>query len=166
MIGLASLVAQETRELRRRQPPGKIVAKSHDAVGNKTGEVYPSGFTVGYTWNAVNRLTQVTDGLNPLATFSYWGRRPKQTTFGNGTTDTRSYTGYRGEVASVHHQAQPSGATLLQLEYGYDANHDRLYERFGGAGSPGTATPTTSSAGSRTPGWVPRCPRVPRPTPT
>ena len=73
VIGLASLVAQETQSYVGGNPQAKIVTKSHDAVGNKTGEMYPSGFTVGYTWNAVNRLTQVTDGLNTLATFSYWG---------------------------------------------------------------------------------------------
>ena len=137
VIGLRSLVAQETESFVGPSPQPMIVATTHDPVGNKTGEVYPSGFTVGYSWNAGNRLTQVTDGLNAIATMTYWGSRPKQTTFGNGTTDTRTYTGFRGEVATVHHQAQPSGTTLLQLDYGYDLNHDRLYERFGGAGSSG-----------------------------
>ena len=42
-------------------------------------------------------------------------------------------------MAGVHHQAQPSGTTILQLEYGYDPNHDRTFERFGGVGSPGDA---------------------------
>ena len=48
------------------------------------------------------RTSSVTDGTNTIASFSYIGTRPKVTTFQNGTTDNRTYGGFREEVTSIH----------------------------------------------------------------
>ena len=94
--------------------------------------------TLTYAWNDANRLSSVTDGTNTIASFTYVGLRPKVTTFQNGATATTTYTGYRGEVDRVHHQTSGS-STIVRMDYGYDANHDRTWERFGAAGSSGEA---------------------------
>jgi len=47
----------------------------------------------------------VSDGVTTLASFTYWGARPKGATFQNGMTEARTYTGFRGEVQQVLHQS-------------------------------------------------------------
>jgi RHS repeat-associated protein len=63
----------------------------------------------------------------------------------------------RDEIASVEHKTS-GGATLLRMDYGYNAVHDRTYERFGASGSSGDGFEydrlrrlTTAYMGSATP---------------
>ena len=60
------------------------------------------------------------------------------TTFGNGTTATYTYAGFREDLTTIHHETS-APATLVRLDYGYNSVHDRTYERFGASGSAGDA---------------------------
>jgi len=116
----------------------KTVTKTYDAMGNKVTELYPSGLDLDYTWNDIDRLATVTDGTNTIASYTYMGMRREQVTFQSGATASYTYTGFRGEVARIHHETS-TPTTLVDLQYGYDANHDRTFERYGGSGQPGEA---------------------------
>jgi len=155
--GLGSLMSSETQSYVGSVTWSKTVTKTHDAVGRTLTEAYPSGTTLHRTWTPIGRLGTVSDGVTTLASFTYWGARPKGATFQNGMTEARTYTGFRGEVQQVLHQTSAQ-STVLQLDYAYDANHDRLFERHGGAGSAGDAFAydrmrrlTTAWMGSATP---------------
>ncbi len=137
-LGLASFVYEEQQSYAVGSALPKTVKTTRDANGWRKNLHYPGGLTLTHTRNALGLLTGIGDGLATIASFTHVGARPRSTTFENGTVTTTSYTGFRGEVASVNHQTS-LGGTVVRLEYGYDPNHDRLYERFGGPGSPGDA---------------------------
>ncbi|MDA1195919.1 MAG: RHS repeat-associated core domain-containing protein [Planctomycetota bacterium] len=134
--GFGSYVYEEKQSYVGGTAYTKTVTKAYDAAGNKVAELYPSGLDLDYTWNAIQRLATVTDGTNTIASFTYSGARRKDVTLENGTTTTYSYTGYRSEVSRILHETS-SPATIVDLQYGYDANHDRLYERYGGTSALG-----------------------------
>ncbi len=138
VIGLSSGVYEEKQSYVGGTAYTKTVKKTYDAVGNVITELYPSGLDLDRTWNDIDRLSTVTDGTNTIASYDYTGTRVNRVTFQNGAKANVSYTGFRGEVERIHHQSS-GAATLVDLQYAYDDNHDRLYERFGGAGSAGDA---------------------------
>jgi RHS repeat-associated protein len=137
VIGLRSLVHSETQEFVGGSAYAKTLALGYDAVGNKTAETYPSGLDLDYGYSGIDLLTSISDGTYTIVSQTYWGRRLKGRTFQNGTTEARTYTGFMGEVAGIHHQTSDP-TTVVDLDYGYDDNHDRLYEAFGG-GNDGNA---------------------------
>ena len=140
VIGLSSFVAKETQSYVGGAALSKTVTKTFDAVGNRLTEIYPAGAALSLTntYDVINQLATISDGTNTLASFSNIGWRPKVTTYQSGATATRSYTGFRSEVATVHHQTNVP-TTILQLDYGYNKVHDRTFERFGAVGSAGDA---------------------------
>jgi RHS repeat-associated protein len=140
VIGLESYVYKETQRYVGMTAYPKSVTKTYDANGNKGSEAYPSGanLTVSYGYNDIDRLTSMSDGTNTIASYAYIGLRKKKTTYQNNATRTNTYTGFRGELGSVHHQTS-SPATIVRLDYAYDKVHDRLYERYGASGSSGDA---------------------------
>lgn len=137
-LGLASQVYEEKQSYATGTAYLKTVTRTWDEVGHKSTEAYPSGLGLIYAWNDAGRLASISDGAGPLAAWTYAGTRPKQVDYQNGTKTLSSYSGFRGEVTSIHHK-DGADATLLRLDYGYDANHDRLYERYGGPGAAGDA---------------------------
>src|SRR5205814_6457505 len=116
----------------------KTVTKTYDAVGNKATEAYPGGLSLAYSYNDVDAYSSISDGTNTIASFTYVGMRPKRTTYQSGATATTSYTGFRGEIATIKHETS-TPTPILELDYGYDAVHDRAYERYGSSGSSGDA---------------------------
>ena len=136
--GMASQVYEEKQSYATGTAYLKTVTRTWDAVGNKATEAYPSGLTLTYAWTDVNQLASISDGTNTIGSWTYGGRRVKQVDLQNGTKTLMSYSGFRGEIATIHHK-NSSNATILQLDYGYDANHDRTYERYGSSGSTGDA---------------------------
>jgi len=136
--GLSSTVYEEKQEYAVGTAYQKVVTTKFDAAGNRTYEAYPSGLTLTYAYNDINALSSVTDGTNSIAAFSYIGYRPKVTTFGNGTTQTTPYGGFREDLTTIHHETS-APATLVRMDYGYNKVHDRTYERFGSSGSAGDA---------------------------
>ena len=108
------------------------------AVGNKATEANPSGLSLTYSYNDVDRLSSISDGTNTIASYTYLGIRPKMTTFENGARVTGAFAGFRSDVATILHQKSTS-TTIVRLDYAYNAVHDRLYERYGAMGSAGDA---------------------------
>ena len=114
----------------------QTVTKTYDAMGNKVTEDYPTSLSLEYSYNYINRLSSIYDGSNTIASYGYIGSRMETQTFQSGATQTNTYGGFRNEVTSIHHQTS-TPTTSERLDYGYDKNHDRLYERYGGSGSAG-----------------------------
>jgi RHS repeat-associated protein len=140
VIGLDSYVYKETQRYVGMTAYPKSVTKTYDANGNKGSEAYPSGanLTVSYGYNDIDYLTSISDGTNTIASYTYIGLRKKKTTYQNNATRTNTYTGFRGELGTVHHQTS-SPATIVRLDYAYNKVHDRLHERYGASGSSGDA---------------------------
>lgn len=88
-----------------------------------------SGERVGYRWDAVGRLAQVTDPQGAATTYRYdaAGRR-SGVTYGNGTTATYAYDGV-GQVLSIAY-ADPTGAVETAFGYEYDTAGNRKHKRF------------------------------------
>jgi YD repeat-containing protein len=138
VLGLQSFPYEEKQSYVGGTAYTKTVTRTWDAVGNKATEAYPSGLSLTYSWNDIDHLSQISDGSNTIASYTYVGLRKKKTTFQNGTTRTDSFTGFRNEIATVKHETS-TPTTILQLDYGYNAVHDRTYERYGASGSSGDA---------------------------
>ena len=138
VIGLSSQVYEEKQSYVGGTAYTKTVTRTWDATGNKITELYPSGLDLDYAWNDINRLSSVSDGTNTIASYTYVGLRREGVTFQNSTSASYTYTGFRGEVERIHHETS-GPATIVDLQYGYDDNHDRTYERFGGSSSAGDA---------------------------
>jgi RHS repeat-associated protein len=138
VLGLQSFPYEEKQSYVGGTAYTKTVTRVWDSVGNKAGEQYPSGLNLTYAWNDIDHLSSISDGSNTIASFNYVGLRKKKTTFQNGTTRTDSFTGFRNEIATVKHETS-TPTTILQLDYGYNAVHDRTYERYGSSGSSGDA---------------------------
>jgi len=140
VIGFRSFLAEETQSYVGMTAYPQTYSKTYDSRGNLAQEAYPTGaaLSLQHSYNAINQLTSVTDGTNTIASYTYVGLRRKTIAFQNGATQTNTYTGFRSEVAGIHHETSAQ-ATILKLEYGYNKVHDRVYERFGGAGASGDA---------------------------
>jgi RHS repeat-associated protein len=138
VLGLSSNVYEEKQSYATGTAYLKTVTRKYDAMGNKTSETYPSGLALTYAWTDVNQLDTISDGTNTLANYGYAGLRRKDLVLGNSSKTVFSYSGFRGEVATIDHQDNAS-ATVLRLDYGYNKLHDRTYERYGSSGSSGDA---------------------------
>ena len=138
VVGLKSMVYSEEQAYATGTAYSKTVTKVYDAMGRKATEAYPGGMNLTYVRNGLGQLTSVNDGTTAVGTYTYWGSREKGVTFGNGATQSNTYGGFRQEVTSIHHQDSGLG-TLVRMDYGYNAVHDRTYERFGASGASGEA---------------------------
>ena len=113
------------------------MAAAGGALGPST-EAYPGGLSLTYGRTDIGLLSTISDGTTTLATYTYVGSREKGVTFGSGATQANTYSGFRQEVTSIHHQDSGTG-TLVRMDYGYNAVHDRTCERYGASGSSGDA---------------------------
>ena len=140
VIGLESYPYTETQSYVGSTAYAKTVTKTYDANGNKATEAYPSGsgLSLTYSWNDIDNLSSISDGTNTIVSDAWIGVRRKTETFQSGAKRTNYYTGFREEIESVRHETS-APATILRLDYGYNAVHDRTYERFGASGSAGDA---------------------------
>jgi RHS repeat-associated protein len=77
---------------------GLGLSYQYDLAGNRTRFTYPDSNYIGYTFDAMNRMSQVgengaTSGPGLLATYSYDAlSRPTALTFGNGTSTSLAYS--------------------------------------------------------------------------
>ncbi len=140
VIGLSSFPYAETQSYVGMTAYPKTVTKTYDANGNKATETYPSGSNLSllYSWNDIDNLSSISDGTNTIASDAWIGVRRKSETVQSGAKRTNYYTGFREEIESVRHETSGS-AMIVRLDYGYNAVHDRTYERYGASGSPGNA---------------------------
>jgi RHS repeat-associated protein len=89
---------------------------------------YAGGFSAHRSYDDIDRLTSITDGTNPVASFDLFGAggRLKTTTLGNTTHTEYAYDGYR-RPTSIYHETNLN-VTFAGFEYDYDKNDNPLYE--------------------------------------
>jgi RHS repeat-associated protein len=105
---------------------------SYDAVGNLTSTIYPNGLTTAYTYNTLNRLTQVSNtgpgGLISSYTYSLGaaGNRLQVTEAGSGTTGRSVIYSYDLLYRLTQEQIDEPGTGNDQtIAYVYDAVGNR-----------------------------------------
>ena len=107
----------------------KTVTRTFDAEGRATQIDYPSGFESHRTFDDVHRLTAIEDkssvSIADLDLHGGGGRR-KQVSFGNSTTASYTYDGFRRPTDIVHEDS--SSTELAGFEYGWDKNDNPTYE--------------------------------------
>ncbi|MCK5835419.1 MAG: hypothetical protein KAG98_06780, partial [Lentisphaeria bacterium] len=114
--------------------PAKIVSYAINHATNEQTITYPSGKTVTYDRDQVNRLNSVVLGSVgglpedevTVASYDYVGVRRSGMTLGNNVVQTYAY-GDAGELVTIDNKLADS--TILGLEYGYDELYNRLYEK-------------------------------------
>jgi RHS repeat-associated protein len=116
-------------------PDARSVQYAYDKIGNRTGLTYPGGTaTLGYAYDAANRLTQITQGTLSWS-FGYDGAGNRTSlTQPNGTNTTYAYQ-VNNWLSSITHKG-PGGAAFQIISYTYDANGNRITQ----ADSSGTTT--------------------------
>jgi len=103
-------------------PNGQYVKFTYNAIGQRTQSVDQTGFTVNYTYDALGRLQELTDGNGKLIVQYTYGAAGNliQEDMGNGTRTVYTYDG-DGDVLSITNYA-PNHATVNSFDrYTYDA---------------------------------------------
>jgi RHS repeat-associated protein len=123
------------RLTRTTYPDAKSVQYAYDKTGNRTGLTYPGGTTtLGYAYDAANRLTQITQGTLSWS-FGYDGAGNRTSlNQPNGTSTTYAYL-INNWLSSITHKG-PGGAAFQTISYTYDANGNRITQ----ADTSGTTT--------------------------
>ncbi len=82
----------------------KTVSYQYDAASNRTRLTWPDGYYVGYTFDALNRMSSAAEnGATTLATYSYDPlSRRTGLAYGNGTTVAAAYSA-AGDLTSLVH---------------------------------------------------------------
>jgi YD repeat-containing protein len=125
---------------------GQSTTNQFDGVGNLLRCVSPSGFTLDFGWDELNRMQTLTDSERLLARYGYVGRNQVETLLLPGTQPAQSrlsgwsYDGAQ-RLQRVTHIRNPAGtpAVLVDVEIGYDAN-DNPATRTVSAGLPAEET--------------------------
>jgi RHS repeat-associated protein len=95
---------------------------SYDLNGNRTSMIDPTGLTT-YEYDALNRLTKITNNKGVVTTFTYdaLGRR-KTMTHGNGVATTYTYDAASQLLSLVH---KLGATTINSFNYTYDKVENR-----------------------------------------
>ncbi len=76
---------------------GVVISSTYDGLRNNTSCVYPSGRTVSYLYDELDRISEISDTSGPIADFSYVGPdRMQLRALSNGTTTSIFYNGISG----------------------------------------------------------------------
>ena len=103
-------------------PSGQFLEFTYDAGGRRTQSVDQDGFTVNYSYDAADRLSELKDGNGNLIvqyTYDAAGNLIQKTN-GNGTYTTYTYDA-DGNVLSITNHASASGPVNSFDIYTYDA---------------------------------------------
>lgn len=118
-------------------PDGGVTTYAYDAVGNRTRQIYPNGTRAEYTYDALNRLTSLTNRRADdtiLSSFVYTlgptGNRTRVVEQ-NRIVDYRYDDLYR--LTQEH--VIDSGGTTTTTDYSYDATANRLSKSINGTAS-------------------------------
>lgn len=89
-----------------------VVSSTFDGVGNRLTCTYPGGRTLEYSYDALNRVSQVTEAGDLIASYEYIGpRRVLSRSHGNDTQSMFDYDGAR-RVTGTTHVSEPFGANV------------------------------------------------------
>ncbi len=76
---------------------GVVVSSTHDGLSNQMSCVYPSGRTIDYVYDELDRVSGISDTSGPIADFLYVGPdRMQFRSLSNGTTTNILYNGISG----------------------------------------------------------------------
>lgn len=100
---------------------GQTVQYQLDAASNRTRLTYPDGFYVTYSYDALNRLSEVRDTANTLIGHFDYDALSRRTnlTLGNGTSAAYAWES-DDDLASLTHSFVGGS---LELDYAYNAAH-------------------------------------------
>jgi RHS repeat-associated protein len=119
--GTTTLTYYPNNQLERiTYPDGSFLQYSYDSGGRRTQMVDQTAFTVNYTYDAVGRLSMLTDGSGALIdryTYDAAGRL-KGEDKGNGTYTTYDYNLAGNVLHMVNHA--PDGSVNSRFDYTYD----------------------------------------------
>ncbi|MCK4909790.1 MAG: RHS repeat protein, partial [Planctomycetes bacterium] len=102
----------------------KSVVSGYDSVGNRTSLIYPSGKTISYQPDALNRIESITEGGQLIAQYTYEGPfRTKERLAGNGTRVVYSHDANRRIIKDEHFTANNVSHSL---EYYFDNENNIL----------------------------------------
>ncbi len=103
-------------------PDGTFLEFTYNIVAQRTQSVDQTGFTVNYTYDALGRLSELTDGSgNLIVQYTYDAAgNLSQKDNGNGTRTVYTYDG-DGDVLSITNYAAASGPVNSFDNYTYDA---------------------------------------------
>ena len=104
-------------------PNGLSLKFTYDTGGRRTQSVDQTGFTVNYSYDALGRLAELTDGSgNLIVAYTYDAAGNLiQKDMGNGTRTVYTYDA-DGDVALDHQRLRPTTATVNSFDdYTYDA---------------------------------------------
>jgi YD repeat-containing protein len=90
----------------------------YDAVGNLTGVTYPTSHALAFSYNVMNWLTNMSDGVGTTE-FTYTQTGQVQSETGPRASDSITYT-YYDRLRTELDLQQPNGPDWVQY-YGYDA---------------------------------------------
>ncbi len=102
-------------------PDGTFLEFTYNIVGQRTQSVDQTGFTVNYTYDALGRLSKLTDGGNNLIvqyTYDPAGDLIQKDN-GNGTRTVYTYNG-DGELLTITNDASANGPVNSFDKYTYD----------------------------------------------
>jgi RHS repeat-associated protein len=132
---------------------GVATSSSHDGLGNRTGLTYPGGREIQATYDALERLREVTDVASPtglIGRYDYVGpSRVTRRTHGNGTVMDVVYDGITGvtnpagdfgerQIVGIRHHI-PGGTVLLERASTWDRNGNRTTGTTTSPGQPADA---------------------------
>ena len=103
--------------------PQGTIAYAYDAAGRRTGMTPAAQAMVNYAWDAANRLSAITQGSERVQLGYDNANRRTATVLPNATRMNRSFDA--GNQLTALTYVGPTGITLGQLVYGYDADGRR-----------------------------------------
>ncbi len=106
----------------------------YDDLGNRTGLVYPSGYSVEAGFDDLNRLERIEDPEgNLLAEYAYDAmRRTSTAAFNSGTGVSETLYSYDDansrpdHLITLENKKIPGGETISRFDYTYDNEGNRL----------------------------------------
>ncbi|MBI1746582.1 MAG: hypothetical protein HYR55_08340, partial [Acidobacteria bacterium] len=98
--------------------PEMTIRYAYDATGNRVRLVDPQGGITSYDYDALNRLTRLTNRLNQTTRFTYDARSQRtQVAYPNGISTTYGYNNGQRLTSLL---TRSSGSVLLNYQYTYD----------------------------------------------
>ncbi len=115
-----------------------VLERAFDALSNRTGLTYPGGRSLGYDYDALNRLVKIRNlkkgqgypgssafpAKHDVATYEYRGLRLAKAKYGNGAGYELRYDGASRVISTKHSPASGPAMTLQQL---YDGAGNRRF---------------------------------------
>jgi RHS repeat-associated protein len=129
---LGNLVSETTN--------GREVTAIYDGVSNRAQLTYPGGRVLDCTYDALNRVNQISDAIFMLASFSYFGPGRLEYRELEGSTSTNTvrveygYDGARRVTSTTAHRDPSGNPSLLDSRtYSWDESSNKISRHKAGA---------------------------------